>query len=466
MLSEVVAYARVSDDKEREQIGVANQIAELQSWCAARDFVIVEEFLDPSVSATSGKVRPGFEALLARTPRLPVVVWNLDRLARVSRDMERVLGAELVVYSKNTGHLDLSTIGGRMAARIVTATATAEVEIKSERARMANAARAAKGLPYWRRRPVGHNMDGTLHAEEASLIKRAVEDVLEGASLGSIARAWNASGVKPPQAGKEWSNLRVRELLIQPRIAGVLVYKGERMPKSKVAPIVTEAEWRAVQGILSDPSRNNAGGGPAATLLTGIALCGLCGNGNTMHGTSAYLGRGDKRELVKTYRCHSASHNRHIREYVDGYVVDQTLLFLTSQDAPQVLEDTQAAKEAAAKAADLRERLAEYEALSGQLRAAEYLRITAPMRTELEAAEEAMRESNRAAVFAGLVEPGMGKWNALLGLAEAHEKWQALSMDRKRAIIDATWKVTLLPRTPQDRWDADTVKAKTVLERR
>lgn len=433
-------YARISDDKEGNAVGVENQLAELLTWCETHGHTVGQVYRDDSVSATSGKTRPGFEAVLARSVHRPLAVWHTDRLARISRDMERVLDTGMTVYSVHAGDLDLSTINGRAMARIATAMATAEVETKSARARMANASRAAKGLPYWRRAPLGHTKDGHIVEAEARHIREAVAAVLEGETLGSIARRWHAEAVPTTQGAQAWNPQRIRAVLLSERIAGVLLYKGERMPVSVIEPIVSEEEFMAVQGVLNDPARG-AGGGRVGTLLTRIAHCGICQDGTRMHGTSSRFNG----VLEMAYRCSGHTHNRHHRERADTAVVDATILLLTSADAPSLLADTGAAVSAAAEVGTLRAELKEWEAVAGSLGAAEYIRVTAPLRARLEEAEEAARNTDRAAIFAGLVEPGAGKWASLLGLAEAWERWEALSLDRKRAVIDATWTVTLMP---------------------
>ncbi|MFD6092424.1 recombinase family protein [Oerskovia sp. NPDC060338] len=461
----VDAYARISDDKEGDAVGVQNQLVAIRKWCSKRGYTLADTYVDNSVSATSGKTRPEFEALLSRTEHRPVVVWHTDRLARVSRDMERVLDTQMLVYSVHAGDLDLSTINGQAMARMVTAMATAEIQTKSARARLANEARAIKGLPYWRRAPFGHTKDGQLVEAEAALIRKAVERVLEGGSLGSIAREWTAAGVQGPQGAREWDSRRVRTVLLNERLYGALIFKGEKMPESAIVPIVSEQDWQALKGFLTAPERGK-GGGPIANLGTSIYRCGTCDDGTAVHGSVALLGPRGRQELVKTYRCSKGPHNRWVREYADGYVVDRTLALLTSSDAPSLLEDSSKGTQAAAEATRLREELAMWRAEARSLGTAEYLAITRPIKDALEAAEAQMRSTNRAGIFAGLVEPGMGQWTALLGLAEAVERWEALDLDRKRAIIDATWIITLLPRTPQDRWTEQSIKDGIRLERR
>lgn len=108
-------YVRISDDLTGEAEGTDRQVAILTEWAAQRGWSIVDVYRDDSASATSG-TRPAFEALLNRRTHRPVAVYALDRLARLARDMERVLVADFPVYSRLGGDLDLSTVDGRLMA--------------------------------------------------------------------------------------------------------------------------------------------------------------------------------------------------------------------------------------------------------------------------------------------------------------------------------------------------------------
>src|SRR5947209_472123 len=82
-------YARISDDR-KEGAGVARQLEDCWKTVKARGWEPAEVYRDDSISAFSGKKRPGYERLLEdiRAGRVSrVVVWHGDRLHRRLREL-------------------------------------------------------------------------------------------------------------------------------------------------------------------------------------------------------------------------------------------------------------------------------------------------------------------------------------------------------------------------------------------
>lgn len=52
---------------------------------------VTRVYSDNDISATNGKGRPDFEAMLAARPTA-IVTWHQDRLLRLTRDLERMSG--------------------------------------------------------------------------------------------------------------------------------------------------------------------------------------------------------------------------------------------------------------------------------------------------------------------------------------------------------------------------------------
>lgn len=420
-------YARISDDQAGLAIGTGNQLDALRPWVEARGWTVGEVYRDDSRSATDGKPRPGFEALLRRPVKRPVAVYALDRLARLSGDMERVLTADFPVYSMTAGDLDMSTPDGRMVVRILTAHATAETEKKAARQRLRNAADAKAGKPYWRRRPFGWNLDGTVREEEAAAIRWAADEVLVGNTLAAIVREFNARGLTTPVSkaggvgGSEWRTVNLRQLLTNERLAGLRTYEGTTVTGSW-EPALDEDTWRAVLGILRDPSRlknTSRTGRTPNTLLTGIAKCPRCGA--TVQG------------MGPSYRC-PTTHFYRKRGPVDAYVRNRTLSVLLTPGAEALLASDEGPKTGAlrTKAGQLRGYLADLEAAASQLGVAEYLRLSAGAKAELATVQQQMSNVDRAELFAGIT-GAVEHWD------EAAERWASLPLARRRAVIGALW---------------------------
>ena len=162
-----------------------------------------------------------------------------------------------------------------MVARIMGAVDRAEVEKKSARQKLANKQRAKNGKP-WVQRSFGYDGNAIVPAEAAA-IRKACRALLNGATLWSIAKEWNAKGITTVK-GYQWEGSKVRQVLLRPRNAGLQIYDGEILDGVEAAwkPIVDRDTWEAVRKTLADPKRFTGRSMGRKHLLSGIAYCGEC----------------------------------------------------------------------------------------------------------------------------------------------------------------------------------------------
>jgi site-specific DNA recombinase len=154
-------YTRISRDDSGEGAANERQEADCRTLAGLRGWSVVGVEADISVSAYSGKRRPGWERVLAkvRAREVDVVLaWHMDRITRTVREL--VVIADLcretgvAIATVQGGEIDLSNDTGRMVATIIGAVAEAEVERKGARQKAANAQRRAQGKHRpsgWRR---------------------------------------------------------------------------------------------------------------------------------------------------------------------------------------------------------------------------------------------------------------------------------------------------------------------------
>lgn len=454
--STAALYARMSKDKTGEQAGVERQTAECRELAERRGVTIGHVLVDNDLSATTGKRRPAFDTLLELIRRGEVdtiVVWHTDRLYRLPRDLEPIIdlaeSRKLRFLTVASSEIDLNTASGRMVARMLAAASAAEVEHKAERQRSANEQRARQGKRTVGRRPFGFDDDGvTVRDDEADAIRTGYADALSGIPLAAIARDWNARGLttgqkryrgardekgKPIEASS-WRHDSVRAVLLNPRYAGKVSYRGEIVSESAEWPaLVPESTWLAAQAALTNPARRTGPPG-GRRLLSGLAYCGVCGEAqNTVHAG------GGARRGIANYRCSaSAGHVARMAEPVDEYVSAVVVARLSRPDAAALLTDhdhpdVEALQE---EAIGLRERLeslavefADGELTPGQLRAA-----TERLRSRLAAVETELASSVRVDVLGPLV-----------GAQRAADAWEALDIPHRRLVVDALMRVTLFP---------------------
>src|SRR3974377_904425 len=202
-------YCRISLDRAGEGLGVERQEALGRRLAEERGWAVAEVYVDNDRSAYSGKPRPAYGRLLADIEigvRDAVVCVDLDRLTRRPAELEAFMDLadkHQVALANVSGDTDLSTSDGRFKARIMGAVARQESEKKGERVSREAEQAARRGVPRGSRRPFGYEPDRvTVREDEAALIKDAVERVLAGVSVPSIARDWNGRGIATPQAAR------------------------------------------------------------------------------------------------------------------------------------------------------------------------------------------------------------------------------------------------------------------------
>lgn len=307
----VALYCRESKDHAGDQHNVADQLAVLSAACATRGWDDTRTFTDNDLSASNGKPRPRFNAMMTMVDRRQVnviMVRHMDRLVRRLADLEDVIarceraGVQIVTLA---GDLDLSSPSGRMVGRMLASVAQHEVELKAERQvsaaeQAAKRGEARKATP----RPFGWKPDRiTREPEEAAAIEWAASYLIAKGNVSGIAREWTKRGLRPAQSGK-WTRSSITSILSNPRVAGYMTRlsvadrkalreAGQPCPPrapimldedgqpviGKWEPIVDVETWTAVVRVLADPARkpSRKGRSGVRSLLGGLGLC-SCGN--------------------------------------------------------------------------------------------------------------------------------------------------------------------------------------------
>lgn len=442
-VTSAVLYTRISQDRGGEGLGVARQLEDAEQLARLRGWPIVAHHSDNDTSAAGKAPRPGFDAALAAIDSgaaTVLVAWSLDRLTRNRKDQLRLVDtcqrAQATIALVRGSDVDMSSAAGRLVADMLSSVARHEIEAKSERQVRAAAQAAAAGRRYGGRRPFGYETDGvTIRDTEATAVRDAYTALLAGRSLAAIARDWNARGLSTPQGrqGRNgggpaiWTSHVLGRCLAKPRYAGLREYRGKVVGPAAWPPLVDEDVWRAAQAVLRDPSRRTPGG--PRFLLTGVALCGVCGS--TVHG-----GGGSRGKVI--YRCSgNLGHIARMTAPIDRHVEAVVVARLSRPDAASAFTPARPDVDDARRDADvLRGRLeslaldfAEGALTSAQLRAA-----TALLRARLDTAEQKVATANAGTVLA-----------PLMGATDVLGTWLGLDVDERRAIIDAVATVRVLP---------------------
>jgi DNA invertase Pin-like site-specific DNA recombinase len=443
----------MSKDKLGDAHGVANQLGDLEKRARARGWTVTHRLSDNDIGVTrkdptaAGKYRPGYEEALRLVDAHAVDVvfcWKWDRFIREPMDLEYLIprfDKAGVRFAEADGIIDLGTDSGRLAARILVAVAKAEQERKAERQKLANEAAAVQGK---RRlgtpRPFGYCDDHvTPHPDEGPAVDDACKALLGGGTLSGVMREWADAGLRPAQAPfgplpeHPWTRQSIRTILLNPRIAGLSVYRGEIVGTGEWEPLVAEETWRAVRGILEDPARKPPRG--VRTLLGGLALC-PCGN--VVTGMPSHTGH-------HIYRCappgRDPGHHGHVARQaapVETFIERAVVARLSAPDAadlvavPEGGPDVGALREEAAAIRANLEEMARDRAL-GLMSRAQMVAGTEAANFRLDQIGAELVEAARENVLAPLV-----------AAENAAEVWGSLDLARKRAIIKTLMSITLL----------------------
>lgn len=430
----VTIYCRISLDRAGEMLAVERQESECRAYCARQGWTVREVIVDNDISATSGKVRPGFERLLTSKPEA-IVAWHPDRLIRLSRELLRVIDLGVNVYTVNAGHVDLSTPAGRAVAKTITAWSEYEGEQKGIRQVSSHIQRAETGRPWWTKRPFGYERDGTLRAVEAVALQEAYGDfVARRVTLSDIARSWNLAGLTTTMGGA-WSQNNVRQVMAPPRNAGICTRYGKEVGAGAWEAVIDVETFRATQAILRAPGRGSGGGGTRKGLLVGVARCGKCGGPVRLT-----AGSGGARH----YKC-GAYCTRHPVDAVDKYVGTVTRATLRDSRFVSMVTGDNDAEPLIAERDALAVRMDELgqDYADGLLDRAEFVALRKRQQGKLAALD--------AKIVTALARTTLGGLPPLRMLADNWDDETRVSVTEKRRAIAAFLTVTLLPRRKGER---------------
>jgi DNA invertase Pin-like site-specific DNA recombinase len=433
--STAVIYCRISKDRTGAGLGVERQEQDCRELADRLGLTVADVFSDNDVSAYQRKRRPGYEQLKAglkggRWDTL--LIWHVDRLYRSLRDLEDVVdlvNGRVAVHTVKGGEIDLETAEGRLQARMLGSVARYESEHRSDRTKRALAQNADNGHTHGGRKPYGWNMDGTIQIDEAEIVRELTRRVIAFESCRSLAADLNRRGVISARGGR-WSPKAVRELVIRPRNAGLRQRDDDTFTKvTDREPLVDRDTWDTVRAVILDPARRTNTGNHVVRLMSGLMSCGTCGD---------HIRAGGSKQDMPIYRC-AAGHVTRRVQFVDQVVESYVLALLEREGvrAPTTISTGSAAKAdskpnaSTPPATTLRLRLEQVEDkyLAGDVSRAAYLRNRDRLAARLADLERKEALSRVPSPMEGVTP----------------ERWAALPLDRKRAVISYLVDVRLLP---------------------
>jgi len=427
-------YARISQDREANLLGVTRQIDDCKADAARRGWPVAEVYVDDDASAYSGKYRPSYRRMLddiGSGQIDAVVVWHLDRLHRHPKELEEFFEvcarAGVSQLASVSGDVDLSTGEGQFFARIQGAVARKESDDKSRRAKRKHLEIAQAGHWSGSARAFGYDATGKIVPEEAAVIREMTRRLLGGESLRTLVRDLDARQV-PTLRGARWCMQTLRSILKRPALAGLRTLRGEIVARGVWEPILSEDESLRVRALLADPSRRLTR--PARSyLLKGFLFCDVCG--------TKLISRPNHKR--RTYVCGSgpglAGCGRIyiVAEPLEEFITEAVLYRL---DTPELAEQLQRHDEPSAASSDLiaavksdEDQLDELTLVWArkQISLAEWLVARKEIEARLAHQRSQLRRTDRNRALRAVV----GQGDAL------RLRWQGLNLDSRRAVVGA-----------------------------
>jgi len=451
-----VIYVRISRDKRMgsldEGLGVKEQEEQCRELAARLGYTVVRVFCDNDVSAYSGKPRPEYirmMMMLANGGADVVLCWHTDRLHRSNAELEDYIDVveprDITTETVTAGMIDLNTPIGRMVARQLCTIARYESEHRAERVAVARERQARTGKFGGGRRPYGFEADGlTVIPGEAAVIVRMADAVMSGVPLRSVARDLRMLGI-PTASGIQWTPEGVRDVLLRPRNAGLMVHRETtrvRKPYSDNdivgtapwAPILDEDVWRSVVAKLTDPDRRTNHVGPAPRWLgSGIYRC-PCGSGMRVHKAGDHADRPVYR-CQETGRGHVSVPAAEMDDLTRRLVIER----MSRADAADLISTPAGTVDVAALRAELatcRTRLDEiaedYE--EDRITRSQFLTRTDKRRAKMTEIEAQLAQATEVSPLAPLI-----------GAEDVAAAWEDLTLGQQRAAIKALFTITIEP---------------------
>lgn len=279
-----VGLARVSTVDQDPQM---QRRALEQAGCTTiveRELSSVSDAWKEARDAEIEKLRPGDT----------LIVWKFDRLGRNLLDLvstiETLLARGVKVRSLTEG-LDLSTPMGKFGFQVLAAAAEFERNLIIERTTAAMRTKIEAGQVVKGPRLYGFAEDGVTHVEHECVILREVtRRILGSESIHAVVDDLNARGI-PTATGGSWRRFGLRELLRNPRLAGLHSYKGKVLGPGTWEPIISVEEHEELLARLPRFKGQGVGGGPPVRYAySGVLTCDVCKVGRII-GNSRGQGR-------------------------------------------------------------------------------------------------------------------------------------------------------------------------------
>lgn len=475
-------YVRISLDKH-DGAGVERQEQACRTLAAELGLEVGRVYSDNSISAYSGKVRPGFIDLVADVKACKigaVLSFAPDRISRNVSEYGLFKATLKNMHCRlayvNGGEQALDDPNADLISTMLSGVSQWESAIKSTRVAAAKAQQRTRGeYPRTPNRLFGYTHDGEPHPTEAPLVRDAATRILAGESLNRIAREWEEKGVRTTSGGVQTAQ-KIHAVLLTPTTGGFTHYKLKKkdytaseweqfsawdklgiVGRGNWEQVLDPEVWQALWAHLTNPARKtNLVGNAPQHLLSGIARCGKCGEPLYCR-KKAYKKKAEE-ERKRVYFCkeRGGGHPTRIAEPLERYITDLVLSRLSARDIVGELAsgvDSDRRGELTTTRDMVRGRMAdlEHQATLGNVSMGQFGRMNRALADQLEAIDAELVELAGAG----------GVLAEVAGVADVRTWWVTATLDLKRELIRALMTITVEVTPPaQNKFNPEDVTVK------
>ncbi len=443
MTTRAAIYTRVSSDPRGSGRSVTEQEQECRRTADLAGWDVVEMFTDNDRSASryATKSRPAYAGLVefVRSRSCDVVVtWEASRFQRDLQDyvaLRELCRDRGVLWSYSGRTYDLSRTDDRWTTGQDALLAERESDMTRDRVLRSVRANAEAGRPhgkllYGYRRIYDDKIlvEQVPRDDQAAVVREAARRVAGGETPHAIARELNARGIPAPRGGL-WDLTQIRRLVTNPAYVGKRVHRGQVVGDATWPALVDAETFYACVARMTDPRRRTVRDSAVKHLLTGIAVCGVCGSPAAVQ----------KNRGTRSYLCTDGFHVSRQQEAVDDLVTRVVVARLARPDALKLLAPGEDADDqvrgALGEAAEKRARLTQFydAAAAGEVTPGALARIEATLLPEIESAERRAREVTVAPVLRQVAR------------ADVADIWDGLPITTRREVIRALMEVRIMP---------------------
>ncbi|WP_247040373.1 recombinase family protein [Arthrobacter rhizosphaerae] len=365
-------YLRVSQDRSGIGKSPDQQHDEMERECRARSWRLHPvPYRDDNRSASryARKTREGFLDLMAdlKTGTFGadlLGIWESSRGSRRTSEwlelIDLCMERDVKIWVLTHGRVyDPNNARDRRSLREDASDAEYESDKSSERLLRDVRANAEKGRPHGKQiygyqriydQETRQLIEVIPHPEQAPIVKESARRVLAGETFYMIAKDFNRRSIPPRRKAYRqqrqnlgWTAVAIKQMLGMPAYAGLRQHQGEILGNAIWPPLIDETAWRKLQVLMNPEWRKQTNVWPAKHLLSGIAVCGVCGAGTRIGKQNKGRKQSDEdgnllpRQHYNTYLCvgvpgRTGFHVAMKETHLDAVVIELVLAWIERPD--------------------------------------------------------------------------------------------------------------------------------------